>query len=73
LNMVASPRSSASNFVRKCLVLPLISSLFILFSFKMIQIKKDDLIVQRIEKVSPSSMPQAARTFYIRYRYWTVM
>lgn len=73
LNMVASPRSSASNFVRKCLVLPLISSLLILFSFKMIPIKNDDLIVQRIEKEFPSSMPQAARTFYIRYHYRTVM
>jgi len=73
LNMVSSPRNSASNFVRKCLVLPLISLLLILFSFKMNTINNDTRIVQRIEKESPSSMPQGARTFYIRYRYWTVM
>jgi hypothetical protein len=73
LNMVASPRSSASNFVRKCLVLPLISSLLILFSFKLIPIKNDDLIVQRIEKEPPSSIPRTARTFYITYHYWTAM
>jgi len=73
LNMVASPRSSASNFVRKCLALPLISLLLILFSFKISTINNDTRIVQRIEKESPSSTPQIARTFYIRYRYWTVM
>jgi len=74
LNMVASPRSSASNFSRKCLVLPVILSLLILFSFKMRPIRNDDQIVQRIEKAPPASTSQAAaRTFYIRYRYWTFM
>lgn len=73
LNMVASPRSSASNFSRKCLALPLILSLSILLSFRMSPIKNDNQLVQRIEKASPSSIPQAARTYYIRYHYWIVM
>jgi hypothetical protein len=73
LNMVASPRDSSPSYARKCLALPLIALLLFLFSFKMSPVKNDIQIVQRIEKASPSSTPQAARTYYIRYRYWTVM
>jgi len=70
LKMIASPGNRSSGLLRKCLVLPLIALLSILFSFKMSPIKNDAPTVQQIEKEYPSS-PQSARSFSIKYRYWT--
>jgi len=70
LKMIASPGNSSSGLLRKCLALPLIASLSILFSFKIRPIKNDTPAVQRIEK-EYSSSPHSARPFYIEYRYWT--
>jgi beta-lactamase regulating signal transducer with metallopeptidase domain len=70
LKMIASHGDGSSGLLQKCLVLPLIALLLILFSFKMSQIKDNVPTAQRLEKAFPAS-PQSAWSFSIKYRYWT--
>lgn len=73
LNMIASAGKRSPGYLRKFLALPLTVLLLVLFSFKISAIKNNVPIVQQIEKGQPDPTPHAARTFYIRYRYWTVI